>query len=456
MSTAFRQFRRHSTAQGRFKDLVSDYQRFKAEQVTVTNPDFRVKARVMHSKLVYHDPLFTFKSKAASHAFYMPFEPDQHYVVGMYDLDHNGRFCKDGSGYGHHGRWQNNPALKQGIDRGFGASTYVDFDGKNIYGYVNDFPQLRLSTANYFSITCTIYPTDISATDGIGGTKFRTILNKPDTTWPDNTKQGQIDTGTVGNGYALAVTPDGKVRFTLAKNGIRYSVETLSGIITSSDPPFAYDITVTVDQVNKKTIPAEQVVSPVVPGGDPDAEPPFTPPLVAPRMEISVDNRFFQIYTTAHLSFVDDPTRRLRFGTTFHLPLSTRLLWHKWKGGIQQLRIYRDYLLTFSEIQNLYLNKQTIREMPIGAAAHAGSVLVFEDPSLLLGGYDPFVYDPGGFLLGSNEFGIYGFPGYDPLGFDNFGFDVAPITEQGLIQNGGFDPRGFSTQGFHTIPTSQS
>ncbi len=81
MSTSFRQFRKSSTAQGRFKDLVADYQRFVAEQVTVDNPDFRVKARVMHSKLIYHDPFLTSTVKGINTAFYMPFEPDFHYLV---------------------------------------------------------------------------------------------------------------------------------------------------------------------------------------------------------------------------------------------------------------------------------------------------------------------------------------------------------------------------------------
>ncbi len=456
MSTSFRQFRKSSTAQGRFKDLVADYQRFVAEQVTVDNPDFRVKARVMHSKLIYHDPFLTSTVKGINTAFYMPFEPDFHYLVGMWDLDHNGRFCRDGSGWGHHGRFLNNPPLKEGIDRGFGTTPYVNFDGRHFFAYMDNFSTLRLSSSNQFSITLTIYPVDISATDQT--TKFRTILHKADTSWPDNTKAGQIDVGSVGNGYHLALIPDGKVRFTLAKDGVRYSVETLGGVITPSDPPFPYDITVTVNQLDKRTIPPELLADPGVPGSDPETELPYVPPTEAPRMEISVNNRFYQLYTNEHLSFVDDPIRRLRIGAVYNYPSTnaTKGLWFKFKGGIQQLRIYRDYLLTFPEIDHLYQNKMSIRDMPYGSPALAGSILVFADAAAIVGAFDSVSFDPGGYELADNAFFANGFPGFDQLGFDPTGYDTLALTNQGTYQDGGYDPRGFSRQGFYAIPTSQS
>ena len=294
MSTSFRQIRKNSTAQGRFKDLVRDFQRFQAQQNVVDNVDFKVKLRTAYSKLVYTDPFIQHKTKPITTAFYMPFEPDGRFLVGMWNMNHNGRYSIDASGKGHVGTWISNVTIKEGIDDGFGTSLYCHFDGAETYMIVGDFPAMRLSLTPQFSITCRIYPEDISASDGVGGTRYRTILHKPDTPAANDTQYGLIDTGSVGNGYALAVTPDGKVRFTLTASGLKYTVETLANVIVESDPPFAYNIAVTVDTINKRTIPSQDILDPgnVIGAGD-EQEPDYTPALVAPRMEISVDNQFY-------------------------------------------------------------------------------------------------------------------------------------------------------------------
>jgi hypothetical protein len=388
----------------------------------------------------------------------MPFEPDFKFLAGMWNLNHNGRWAIDSSGKGHVGTWISNVEIREGIDDGFGTSLYAQFDGAETYLIIGDFPAMRLSFAPQFSITCRIYPEDIDATDGPGGTRFRTILHKPDTSAANNTQLGLINTGSVGNGYALAVTPDGKVRFTLVASGIKYTVETLANVIVPSDPPTPYNITVTCDQVNKRTIPAEDVIDPGdTPGSGDDEEPESQPPLVAPRMEISVNNHFYALYTTAHLPMIDGGTsKRLHVGTAFGYPKTdtTKFPWFKWKGGIQLLRFYQPYILTFPQIANLHNNKITTTEMPIGSPALAGSVLI-TDPSIIAG-FDTAGFDEGGFETSDMEIGIQGFPGMDPIGFDETGFDTLFLTEQGTLQEGGFDPRGFSDQGFDTIPFSQS
>ena len=222
------------------------------------------------------------------------------YCVGMWNLNHNGRFCIDSSGKGHYGRWIQNPQVKEGIDDGFGTSLYANFDGTTNVVYIDNFPKLQLSMAPYFTITARIYPTDISASDGPGGTMFRTILHKPDTTESNGTQSGFIDSGSVGNGYHLAVSPDGKVIFTLVEHGIKYTVQTLPNVIVPDDPPFPYDIAVTVNQVDKRTIPASQVLDPgEIPGSNEEEEPEMESPLIAPRMEIAVNGLWYALYTTS-------------------------------------------------------------------------------------------------------------------------------------------------------------
>jgi len=458
MSTSFRQIRKNSTAQGRFKDLVREFQRSQAQQNPVDNPDFKVKLRTSYSKLIYTDPFVQHKTKPISTAFYMPFEPDGKFLVGMWNLNHNGRYSIDASGKGNHGRWLGNVVIKEGIDDGFGTSLYCHFDGEKFSMRVADFAALRLSLSPQFSITCRIYPEDIAPSDGSGGTKYRTILCKSDTTANSDTQLGAIDTGSVGNGYALAVTPDGKIRFTLASQGLKYTVETLANVIVPSIPPFPYDIAVTVDSINKRSIPPQDVLDPgdVIGAGD-EQEPDYTPVLVAPRMEISVDNQFYALHTTDHLPMIDGGTlKQLHIGTAFSYPQNLPIVpfWFKWKGGIQQVRFYSPYILTFPQIANLYINKITTTEMPIGSPALAGSTLII-DPSVLAG-YDSDGFEEEGYEVSPFDPGVQGFSGFDPIGYDELGYDVLFLTQQGTVQGGGFDPRGFSDQGFDTIPFSQS
>lgn len=454
MSTSFRQIRKNSTAQGRFKDLVRDFQRFQAEQITVDNPDFKVKLRTMYSKLVYRDPFFGHKTKPTSTVFYMPFEPDTKFCVGMWNLNHNGRFSIDSSGLGNYGRWTENPAVKEGIDDGFGTSLYADFDGFNNVVYIDNFPSLRLSFVPQFSITARIYPTDITSPDG---THYRTILHKADTTAINGSHSSFIDSGSVGNAYHLAVTPDGRIRFTLGNAGIKYTVQTLPNVIVESDPPFPYDITVTVNQTDKVLVPVDPVTDPgEIPGAGDDEEPPTQSPTLMPRMQITVNNQFFALYTNTHLHFVDDGSfRRLRIGTAFTYTLASgKKSWFKWKGGIQQVRLYSGKVIDFNEIMHLHDNKITLTEMPAGSPALAGSILIV-DPSLNLG-FDIDGFEDEGFEATGTEINQMGFPGYDPLGFDDDGYETLLITQQGDIQQGGYNTRSFSPDGFHTLPFSQS
>lgn len=454
MSTSFRQIRKNSTAQGRFKDLVRDFQRFQAGQVTVDNPDFKVKLRTMYSKLVYRDPFFQHKTKPTTTVFYMPFEPDTQYCVGMWNLNHNGRFSIDSSGLGNYGRWTENPVIKEGIDDGFGTSLYANFDGLNNVVYIDNFPALRLSFVNQFSITARIYPTDITSPSG---TNYRTILHKADTTQINGSQSSLIDSGSVGNGYHLAVTPDGRIRFTLLNAGVKYTVQTLPNIIVPSDPPSPYNITVTVNQTDKVLVPVDPVTDPgEIPGAGDDEEPPTQSPTLMPRMQITINNAFYALYTNTHLHFVDDGSfRRLRIGATFSYTLASgKKTWFKWKGGIQHVKLYSGKELNFNEIMNIYNNKITITEMPIGSPALAGSVLVL-DPSLNEG-FDIIGFDEGGYTATDTEINQLGFPGMDPIGFDEAGFDTLFITDQGDIQQGGYNPRGYSPVGFNTLPAAQS
>jgi hypothetical protein len=455
MSVTTRQIRKNSNAQSRFHGLVSDIKRAQAEQVKIDNTDFRVRNRVMYSKLLYHDPHVFHKNKPSNQPFYMTFEPDLKYLVGMWDLDHTGRFSMDGSCHANHGKFLNNTTLGEGIDLGFGTSQYVDFDGRECYVYVDDKPELRLSQADQFSISFRLYPRDIEASDGPGGNKFRMILHKPDTS---TSPGGTIDSG-VADGYACAVTPDGKIRFTVKLKGISYSAETLAGVIVPNTPPTAYSVIITVNMVNTKPVPLVTFPPPDTPGGNVESESPLTPPLIAPRIEINVNNEYFQIYTTEHLHFIADPNRRLRFGAVWNYNLNDPGInqWFKFKGGIQQMRMYRNLVLTFPNQQALFINKLATNEMPFGSPALAGQTLVFQEPGIGgTGGYDEIAFEFDAYETGGSDFFIYGFPGFDPLGFDIGGYDTLFITEQGTIQLGGFDPRGFSFQGFSTIPQSQS
>ena len=240
--------RRRSHAQNRITQLVREFQRFTAGQLKIENPDFRTLNKTVSSRMKYSDPFTFSKKKSVYPIFMMPFEPDFNHAVLMLRMDHLGRYSKDASGFGNHATIFGNQELKEGIDLGYGPSTYQNFDGATTYLQLKDRYNLLNSSVYLtgFSLSARIYPEDLTFTSD-DHTKFRTILSKHDDI------RGLY-------GYVLGVLPDGSLQFTFTRGGQTYSIasppdtikldtstelpdQTVSEETTPPEPPIPYDIT---------------------------------------------------------------------------------------------------------------------------------------------------------------------------------------------------------------------
>jgi len=246
----------------------------------------------------------------------MPFEPDAHFCVGFWDLNHNGYYAKDSSGFGNHGRWHSDVRLKEGISNGFETTLYADGDGVYRFVLVPDSTLLQLTQSQVgFSIFCRIYPRDLTQTDSLvepiyeyiytGGSVTSRSFTSASFSYPSNTvvnilgytgirkfrhilaknddyNESDSD-GTVTHGYAWALTDDGRLRFTLRRDNHNYTVETLPNTIVITDPPTAYDIAV-VCSVSTAPIVIEPPPPPAdePPIGDEPVPPPSPPPQIDP------------------------------------------------------------------------------------------------------------------------------------------------------------------------------
>lgn len=358
----FSTIRRRSQAGTRITSLVRAFQNYVSTQFQLDKPDFKAVNRPVLSRLKYHDKHIFTASRNMNLLYYSPLEPDGDIVVGLWKLDHNGRYAADASGFANHMTIIGNPRLKKGIDiAGLGGSLYMVFDDNNRC-YIADKPKLNsTSYRNGFSLTARIYPFDISDSDvSAGGLRYRHIVSKHDDTTGDN-------------GYAMAVTPDGHVVFTIWRNGTGLSVTTAAGVIvvnTTTDPITSYDLAVTVSMDGR---------------GIPTAA------------KLYVNNVGYTTITTSHLPLMEgDTLKALRVGALFPYNDDIQKPWYKWKGGIQDFRIYREKVLSDTEVSNYYTNKITIRNIAYGQAALAG-VGVWSTQVSLLGGFSSRGFSPVGF-----------------------------------------------------------
>jgi F5/8 type C domain len=228
MSLGIGQQRKRSTVQSRFRSLVDQIARDRAAQIQIETLDYQGWQRMSSDRLKYNDAFLYGKTKGVRTKFFLPKEPDFNFLTCWLKLDHIGRFIEDASGFNTNGYVKGYPKLKSGIDMGFGGSVYCDFNGTTDFVDVPDSPKVRPSAAlSGFSISFRLYPKDISDPND---QKFRKVCCKRDDS---------------NNGFSISVLPEGRLRFTVMVNGLRYSVHSDAGtIIANPLTPVAHDCTV--------------------------------------------------------------------------------------------------------------------------------------------------------------------------------------------------------------------
>lgn len=492
MSLGIGQQRKRSTVQSRFRSLVDQIARDRAAQIQIETLDYQGWQRMSSDRLKYNDAFLYGKTKNVRTKFFLPKEPDFNFLTCWLKLDHIGRFIEDASGFNTNGYVKGYPKLKSGIDMGFGGSVYCDFNGTTDFVDVPDSPKIRPSAAlSGFTISFRLYPKDISDP---GSNRYRKVACKRDD---------------ASNAFSISVLPDGRLRFTVMVNGLRYSVQSNAGtIIANPLAPVAHDCNVKfqrpVPQANTKLTLVNANISAF--GYDPPLEPLYandanpstawvhqvlptwikvdlgstkrisrvavhwhrgstptnltygftieTSPdnvdwtervdrdsatAAATGMEYydiipNVDARYVRVnvnttsvmataafaairelevwgsdtpgtpgsaqtqaiyinnvkYTTTTSTHDDLPTD---IENELHIARGSTVTGtdYKFQGGIQDFRWWKNYLYSDAEVNNLYVNKQTILPIPMGAVAFAGQFVILpesEDFGFDIEGFD--------------------------------------------------------------------
>ena len=443
-SIGFRQIGKASSLTGLVRSLAAEYQKFAARSITIENTDFKTIHRSTQSLLKYNEMALQSKIKPDTTQFYAPYEPDFKNVVLMLNLDQMGRYAIDSSGFGNRGKYAGagyapQLVMDDGIDLGFGEnSQYFHFDGAYTFVFVEDAPNLRAEKVNSMTFTFRLYlsPGSWSLSDPNDERKPRYIFAKSD----DDRQQ---------YGYACAMYQDGSLKFTWSKHGVRTTVVTPTGVISTAHAgytntgytPTGYD----TEAISGTETPTGAIAVFNV-AIQADVQESFDPNgfdsssfITGNGLTIAVDSQFllptephavityYTTQTTDHLDLftgnqedipddIDDPTAylkipnfhenyRLRIGAAYPFT-DEKQNWYKWIGGIQDFRIYRDLQLDDGDLQFLFDNKLTIANYPFGQIAWAGYTLLL--PTAV------------------------GCCGYTIEGFDGAGFDTGFIPKQAI------------------------
>lgn len=441
-SIGFRQIGKSSTLTGLVKGLVAEYQKFVAKSITIENTDFKTLHRSTQSLLKYNEMALMAKEKPVTTQFYAPYEPDFKNVVLMLGLSQMGRYAVDSSGFGNRGKYAGagyapQVVMDDGIDIGFGEnSQYFFFDGKYNFVFVEDSAEIRAEKVNSMTFTFRLYlsPGSWSLSDPDDESKPRYIFAKTD----DNTQQ---------SGYACAMYSDGSLKFTWSKKGVRTTVVTPIGTLstahagytTTGYTPTGFDVQA-LTTMQTATIAVFQIAilcnmqdsfdprgfdgSGFIVGAGDDLMIAVDSSFLTPDIPHAVIT-YYTTQSNDHLDLfvgnqedmpddVDDPTAiqklpnhhenyRLRIGAAY--PFSgEQQNWYKFMGGIQDFRIYRDMQINDGDLQFLFDNKLTIANYPFGQIAWAGYTLLLPTAKGCCGytiqGFDVLGFDTG--FVGKN------------------------------------------------------
>lgn len=415
-SVGFRQIGKKSSLTGVVRSLAAEYQKFAAKQITIETTDFKTVARSTQDLLKFNELMSQSKVKPITTQFYSPYEPDFKHVVLMLNLDQMGRYAIDSSGFGNHGKYAGagyspQKIMDDGIDLGFGEnSEYFHFDGMWTFVFVEDSPQLQARKMNNpvtFTFRLYLMPHSWEPSDPLDTSKPRYIFAKTD----DDQQQ---------DGYACAMTADGNIKFTFSRAGVRTTVETGPGVITSLNPGYDdagytttgfdtehLDMDMTEDEMDMAIATFQiAILCDIESGFDTNGfDNGFT---TSDDLQIAVDNSFivgsenpnityYSNKTINHLDLfvgneadlpddIDDPNAnehlpnfnenwRLRIGAAYPFTGDQQGL-YKWHGGIQAFRIYRDLLLMDNDLEFLFSNKLSIANYPFGNIALAGYTMI--------------------------------------------------------------------------------
>lgn len=278
------------------------------------------------------------------------FEPDYDTCKLFVEFDSLGSAVTDYSGFEHHAKTFGVGRVHNGIDYGFAQLSVENIlDGRSCYAEIADHDDLKISTISTgFSMFFRFLPFSLTESGG-----FRQVVcckvDTEDTDW-----------------WSFELFEDGKARFNLTKASNVYSIVTPASVIEAT--PYSqlttttprYDVAVSFDDssdtlklfINNTKY---DTVGSTLDSGTQQPDTSF------------VDNNLMIGRWTDIVSPIDEAEK--------YAARSDSKLYH---GVFQQLKFFKDKVVTEAEVSNHYTNKCTISNIPWGQVASAGTLIMEE------------------------------------------------------------------------------
>ena len=321
-----------------FKELANKVQKLYTEKIIIPNTSLKSLGRLSKGRLLLLHRLNYVKVTNAIPNFYVPIEPDHDKLTFWITANHKGLHLQDLSTFDNVSTVYDNKTFcvvdSRGLDVGYlgqynalPSSPCWKLNGEDETAYVDDDTRLQVkSTAIGFSVTAWVKVSNFSQHNGTN----RRILAKQDDT---------------SNAYALFVTATNKACFAVKYAGTEYKVETPATLTTGQWYFIAATFKSTVTR--EARIYLNAVVSTTA----------FTPAIVYPAIDTNL-----QLFT-------NDNTGPLDNNGAF-------------SGYVRDIRIYREQVLSATEISQFNTNKNTISNIPFRSVTIAGFTYVQSDISL--------------------------------------------------------------------------
>ena len=348
--------RRISDPRFKLKQIIDTQLKAQALSAQPDELSFKEQSVLSYSLQAFFDEGLDYVFNGDANAvFYTPFEPDFQYLTVHLYMENTGNQVRDYSGFKNHGNIAANPDLVDKINIGNGSGTIPSLNFDGLSDCIDLISNTSISTASYntglgFTIFCYIRPEDIkNDQDGYR----RTISAKSDN---------------ADYGHMLCIDANGDLLFHVLENGTEYKVKASNAIHVTSVYQIAavFDastLTASLYVNNVKFTTASTTIIQPYPGVVP------TTLLVGDR--------------SLHIGRADGVNVPHGGGFDsqgfdhqgFDIANFDDILYPYVHGAFAgQILDYRLYMrpLTTSEINNLWQNKSTIFDVPLGAVGLAG------------------------------------------------------------------------------------
>lgn len=278
----------------------------------------------------------------------LAFEPDLDTCKLFVEFDSLGEEVTDYSGFNHPAKTYGIGRIHNGIDYGQSQSIEAIFDGRSCYAEVADHDDLRISSiTSGYSLFFRFLPFSLSESGGYR----QVVCCKSDIEHSD--------------WWSFELYEDGKARFNMEKSDTIYSIVTPASTIaatpytdlTTSTP--RYDVGVTFDESTDtlklfiNNVKYDTVSNSLDLGTQ--------EPSASLNNNLMV-GRYTDIVTAAE-------------GEKY----AARNLSKLYHGVFQQIKFFKDKVVTEAEIGYHYTNKLSISDIPFGQVALGGTMIVVED-----------------------------------------------------------------------------